>query len=172
MVVDSATEPFVLLLLAAGALAIVVGEVRDGALVLLALLPIVGADVVTEYRGERALEALRAASAPTSRVRRAGTVVDLAAADLVPGDVVLLRTGDVVPADLRLWRVDGLLVDRSALTGESVPEPGRVVADASGSVWPRVDRWPTPGRASSAGGARGSSWRSARRPRSGGSPAA
>ncbi|MGZ8501929.1 MAG: cation-transporting P-type ATPase, partial [Candidatus Limnocylindrales bacterium] len=64
MVVDSATEPFVLLLLAAGALAIVVGEVRDGALVLLALLPIVGADVVTEYRGERALEALRDASAP------------------------------------------------------------------------------------------------------------
>ena len=56
--------------------------------------------------------------------------MDLAAAALVPGDVVLLRTGDVVPADLRLWRIDGLLVDRSALTGESVPEPGRVAADA------------------------------------------
>ena len=42
-------------------LAIVVGEVRDGLLVLAGLLPIVGADVVTEYRGERALEALREA---------------------------------------------------------------------------------------------------------------
>jgi P-type Ca2+ transporter type 2C len=129
MVLEAATEPFVLLLLAAGALAIALGEVRDGALVLLALLPIVGADVVTEYRGERALEALRAASAPASRVRRDGTVVDIATAELVPGEIVLLRTGDVVPADLRLWRADGLLVDRSALTGESVPERGRVAPD-------------------------------------------
>ena len=49
---------------AAGVLAILLGEVRDGLLVLVGLVPIVGADVVTEYRGERALEALRDASAP------------------------------------------------------------------------------------------------------------
>jgi Ca2+-transporting ATPase len=130
LVLKAATEPFVVLLLIAGVLAIALGEVRDGVLVLLALAPIVGADVFTEYRGERALEALREASAPMSRVRRDGTILDVAAASLVPGDVVLLRTGDVVPADLRLWRVDGLLVDRSLLTGESVPEPGRIAADA------------------------------------------
>ena len=129
MVVDSSTEPFVVLLVVAGVLAVIVGEVRDGLLVLIALLPIVGADVFTEYRGDRALEALREASAPTSRVRRDATVIDVPAADLVAGDVVLLRTGDVVPADLRLWRVDGLLVDRSVLTGESVPEPGRLAPD-------------------------------------------
>ena len=74
MVVAAATEPFVLMLAVAGLLAIVVGEARDGLLVLAGLLPIVGADVVTEYRGERALEALRAASAPTARVRRGGAV--------------------------------------------------------------------------------------------------
>ena len=131
MVVGAATEPFVVLLLASGVLAIVLGEVRDGLLVLLGLMPIVGADVVTEYRGERALEALRAASAPAARVRRSGAVLDVPADALVPGDVVLLRTGDVVPADLRLWRAEGLLLDRSILTGESVPEPGRVEADAA-----------------------------------------
>ncbi len=129
MVVEAATEPFVVLLLAAGVLAIVLGEVRDGLLVLLGIMPIVGADVVTEYRGERALEALRAASAPAARVRRSGAVLDVPAGALVPGDVVLLRTGDVVPADLRLWRAEGLLLDRSILTGESVPEPGRVEPD-------------------------------------------
>ncbi len=129
MVVDSATEPFVILLVVAGILAVAVGEVRDGLLVLIALLPIVGADVFTEYRGDRALEALREASAPSSRVRRDATVIDVPAAGLVVGDVVLLRTGDVVPADLRLWRADGLLVDRSVLTGESVPEPGRLAPD-------------------------------------------
>ncbi len=130
MIVEAAIEPFVLLLAAAGVGAIVLGEVRDGVLVLLGLVPIVGADVVTEYRGERALEALRDASAPHARVRRGGRVDDVPAASLVPGDVVLLRVGDVVPADVRVSRADRLLVDRSILTGESVPETARVDADA------------------------------------------
>ena len=138
MVRDAATEPFVLLLLGAGILAVALGEVRDGLLILAGLGPIVIADVVTEYRGERALEALRDASAPRARVRRDGTVGDVDAAGLVPGDVVLLRAGDVVPADLRLLRADRLLLDRSALTGESVPEPGSAEADPASA--PLTDR--------------------------------
>ncbi|MEX1170186.1 MAG: HAD-IC family P-type ATPase, partial [Chloroflexota bacterium] len=138
MVWDAATEPFVLLLLAAGALAVVLGEVRDGLLILAALIPIVGADVVTEYRGERALEALRDASAPRARVRRDGEVDDVNAAELVPGDIVLVRAGDVVPADLRVLRAERLLVDRSALTGESVPEPSTPDPDAADA--PLADR--------------------------------
>ena len=129
MVFEAATEPFVLLLAAAGFAAILLGEVRDGILILIALLPIVGADVVTEYRGERALDALRDASAPMARVRRDGVASDVPAATLVPGDIVLLRVGDVVPADLRVSRTDRLLVDRSVLTGESVPESAHVDPD-------------------------------------------
>lgn len=138
MVWDAATEPFILLLLGAGALAVVLGEVRDGLLVMGGLLPIVLADVVTGFRAERALEALHAASAPMARIRRGGEARDLPAAELVPGDVVLLRTGDVVPADLRLLETDALLVDRSALTGESLPETGSVAADPVDS--PLADR--------------------------------
>jgi Ca2+-transporting ATPase len=122
MIWDAVTEPFVVLLFVAGVLAIVLGEVRDGALVLIALLPIVLADIVTTFRSERALESLREAAAPMARVRRGGQVIDIRAADLVPGDVVLLRAGEIVPADLRLTVADRLLIDRSALTGESVPE--------------------------------------------------
>jgi P-type Ca2+ transporter type 2C len=125
MVVEALTEPFVIMLGVAGVLAILVGEVRDGLLVLGGLLPIVGADVVTEYRGERALEALRDASAPMARVRRDGAVADVPASTLVAGDMVLLQGGDVVPADLRVTRADRLLVDRSVLTGESIPEEAR-----------------------------------------------
>jgi Ca2+-transporting ATPase len=127
---EGITEPFVLLLAAAGVLAMAVGEVRDGLLILVALVPIVGADVVTQYRAERALEALRSASAPRARVRRDGAAREIPAAELVPGDLVLLRAGDVVPADLRLVAASGLLVDRSILTGESLPEtadPGAVI---------------------------------------------
>jgi len=126
LILEAVTEPFVVLLIVAGVLAVLLGEVRDGLLVLLALLPIVGADVITEYRGERALEALREATAPTAHVRRDGTVEAVAASTIVPGDIVLLRGGDVVPADLRLLRVDRLQIDRSVLTGESVPEMARV----------------------------------------------
>jgi Ca2+-transporting ATPase len=129
MLIGAATEPFVVLLAVAGGLAILVGEVRDGLLVLAGLLPIVGADVVTEYRGERALEALREASAPVARVRRDGAPVALPASEIVPGDIVLLQAGDVVPADLRVIRSDRLLVDRSVLTGESIPEEGCVERD-------------------------------------------
>ncbi|HEY6058154.1 MAG TPA: HAD-IC family P-type ATPase, partial [Candidatus Limnocylindrales bacterium] len=129
MLRDAATEPFVLLLAFAGGLAIALGEVRDGLLVLVGLMPIVGGDVVTEYRGERALEALRDASAPVARVRRDGRASTLPAAELVPGDVVLLQAGDVVPADLRVTRATRLLVNRSVLTGESVPEPARTEPD-------------------------------------------
>ncbi len=128
-VVEAATEPFVLLLIAAGVLAILLGETRDGILILLALIPIVGADVVTEYRAERALEALRDASAPLARVRRDGTAAETAASESGPGDIVLLKAGDIVPADLRILAADRLLVDRSILTGESVPEPGTVDPD-------------------------------------------
>src|SRR4051795_5604573 len=135
---DALTEPFVILLIVAGVLAVALGEIRDGLLVLLALLPIVGADVVTGYRGEKALDALRAASAPTARVRREAVVDDVAAAGLVLGDIVLLRAGDVVPADLRLLRADRLIVDRSVLTGESVPEPAGVAADPQDA--PLTDR--------------------------------
>ena len=134
MLWEAATEPFILLLLAAGVGAIALGEVRDGLFVLIGVLPIIGADVVTEFRGERALEALRDAAAPRARVRRAGETADVPAADLVPGDVVLVRAGDVVPADLRLTDAERLLLDRSSLTGESVPEPGSVAPDPPGTT--------------------------------------
>ena len=133
LVVRSATQPFVLVLLVAGIAAAVIGEVRDGLLILAGLVPLVGADVATEYRGERALQALRDASAPRAQVRRDGRAVDLAAADLVPGDVVLVHVGDVVPADLRLIRTDRLVLDRSVLTGESLPETMSVEPDAAAS---------------------------------------
>jgi Ca2+-transporting ATPase len=133
IVLDAATEPFVVMLASAGILAVLLGETRDGLLVLVGLLPIVGADVVTEYRGERAIEALRAASAPTARVRRDGLVTSVPAAALVPGDAVLFQAGDVVPADARIWRADRLLLDRSVLTGESLPEAGTADPDRADS---------------------------------------
>ena len=54
---------------------------------------------------------------------------ELPARELVPGDVVLLRVGDVVPADLRFIKSDALTIDRSILTGESLPEEASATPD-------------------------------------------
>jgi Ca2+-transporting ATPase len=135
---DAVTEPFILLLAAAGVGAVLLGEVRDGLFVLAGLIPIVGADVVTEYRSERALEALQEAAAPRAHVLRNGRDEEIAAAEVVPGDVLLLRAGDVVPADARIATASALVVDRSVLTGESIPESATPAADLLGA--PLLDR--------------------------------
>lgn len=72
-----------------------------------------------EYRAERALEALNQLAAPTATVVRSGREREIAAADLVPGDIVLIESGDTIPADGRLLSAAALKVVESALTGES-----------------------------------------------------
>ncbi|MEV4143845.1 HAD-IC family P-type ATPase [Amycolatopsis sp. NPDC049691] len=74
-----------------------------------------------ERRADRAVAALRELLSPSARVRRGGQVVDVPAADLVPGDVVLVEAGDRIPADGRVLSQVGLETDESGLTGESVP---------------------------------------------------
>ena len=138
MLWDAVTEPFILVLIGSGALAVVLGETRDGLLILAGVVPIVAADVVTGYRAERALEALRAASAPTARVRRDGAAVECLAREVVPGDILLLNSGDVVAADARVVSAQAALLDRSVLTGESLPEPVVTASDPEDA--PLVDR--------------------------------
>ena len=125
----AASEPFILLLVAAGVGAVLLGEVRDGLFVLGGLVPIVGADVATTYRSERALAELRNAVAPRAQVLRDSLRRELPAREIVPGDVLLLAAGDIVPADARVLPGGGLLVDRSVLTGESVPEQANPAPD-------------------------------------------
>ncbi len=73
-----------------------------------------------EGKAARALEGIRNLLSLKAKVVRDGRRLDMAATDLVVGDLVLLRPGDKVPADLRLVRVSNLKVEESALTGESV----------------------------------------------------
>lgn len=74
-----------------------------------------------EYRAEDALAHLKRLSAPHAWVRRDGKLMQVPAADLVPGDLVRIEAGNRVFADGTLIGDAGLLVDESMLTGESVP---------------------------------------------------
>ncbi|NLV05932.1 calcium-translocating P-type ATPase, PMCA-type [Haloarcula rubripromontorii] len=108
-------------LLAAAVLSALAGHAIDA--VLITVIVVVNGifGFVQDYRAEQSLEALRELTAPTATVRRDGTTVEVAATELVPGDVIELESGDVVPADGRLLEDVDLEVDEAALTGESAP---------------------------------------------------
>jgi P-type Ca2+ transporter type 2C len=74
-----------------------------------------------EGKAAAAVAALQKMMIIKARVRRDGRLAQLAAEELVPGDIVSVEAGDVVPADGRLLRTATLEVDESALTGESLP---------------------------------------------------
>ncbi len=74
---------------------------------------------VQESRAEKALAALKKLSSPNVRVIRDGKPTEVAAKDLVPGDVMLIEAGMQVAADGRLLEVSNLQIRESALTGEA-----------------------------------------------------
>jgi H+-transporting ATPase len=74
-----------------------------------------------ERKADTAIEFLKQRLAPHARVMRGDAWKDIPARDLVPGDVVRVRLGDIVPADCKLFGGAFLIVDESALTGESLP---------------------------------------------------
>jgi H+-transporting ATPase len=74
-----------------------------------------------EYKADNAIALLKQRLALKARVLRDGKWREVEARELVPGDVVRVRLGDVIPADIKLMEGDYLLIDQSALTGESLP---------------------------------------------------
>jgi H+-transporting ATPase len=108
---------------------------EDLAIIATMLLINAGVGFFEEHKADTAIQALKARLALRARVLRGGTWREIAAENLVPGDVVLVRLGNVVPADLSL-RGDGFLsVDQSALTGESLPVDRKAGEEAySGSI--------------------------------------
>ena len=77
--------------------------------------------VVQENKAEKAIDALKKLSAPTSTVIRNGKTTKIPSSELFPGDIILLSSGDLVPADARLIHTYSLSVEESGLTGESTP---------------------------------------------------
>ncbi|WP_019626380.1 cation-transporting P-type ATPase [Thioalkalivibrio sp. ALJT] len=75
---------------------------------------------VQEGKAEKALDAIRKMLSPRAVVTRGGERREIAADQLVPGDIVHLQAGDRVPADLRLFETKNLRLEEAVLTGESV----------------------------------------------------
>ncbi len=105
----------------AALLSAIVQKWEDFTIITVLLLVNASLDFFQEHRALNALKALKQRLAIEVIVLRDGKFTILAARELVPGDIAKLKIGDIIPADVQLLKGDYLLVDQSALTGESLP---------------------------------------------------
>jgi len=113
-------EPMLLLLVGAGVVYLILGDLKDSIVLLVSIFVVLGISLYQQQKTERALEALRDLSSPRALVIRNGKEKRIAGRDVVRGDMVVLQEGDRVPADALVLSAVSLSVDESLVTGESV----------------------------------------------------
>jgi Ca2+-transporting ATPase len=121
MFLDQFKDFLIIVLIAAGIIAGIVGKPTDAAAIMaiVVLNAIIG--FIQEFKAEKAMEALKRMASPNATVSRDGIPYTVPASEIVPGDVVLVEAGQIIPADMRLFEIASLKIEEAALTGESVP---------------------------------------------------
>ena len=118
---DQFRSPLIAILGLAAAVAWFLGKGFDVWVILAVVLLNAVLGFVLEYHASGAIAALQRLTSPRARVLRDGAVRELAAAEVVVGDVLVLEAGDRVAADARVLQANELAADESGLTGESLP---------------------------------------------------
>jgi P-type Ca2+ transporter type 2C len=118
----SVADPMALMLVVGGSVYMALGARREETVLLLAVLPVLGIDVLMETRSRRALKSLALAVAPRARVIRDRVECELPSEALVPGDLLAIGEGDVLHADAVVRWAANLSVDESHLSGEAEPQ--------------------------------------------------
>ena len=118
---EQLNDPLIYVLMAAAVISLLLHEISDAAIIVVVVCMNAVVGMIQEGKAQRALDSLKKLTSPRAYCIRDGKEKEIAASQLVPGDVVCLEAGCQIPADLRLTRTSGLKVEESALTGESVP---------------------------------------------------
>lgn len=134
IVLEVVKEPMFLLLLSAGLIYLLLGDVTDALMLLCFVFVVMGITIYQEYKTERVLEALRDLTSPRALVLRDGLEQRITGREVVRGDILILAEGDRVAADAVLISSHDFAADESLLTGESVsvckvgqPEAGKML---------------------------------------------
>ena len=135
-------EPMLLLLLAAGVVYLLLGDLEEALTLLFFVAVVITITLVQERKTERALAALRDLSSPRALVIRDGARRRIPGREVVRGDLLVVAEGDRVPADALLRTATHLEVDESLLTGESVPVRKRTAAEPPADARPGGDDLP------------------------------
>jgi Ca2+-transporting ATPase len=118
---ETLSDPMFALLLAAGVLYLVLGDLQEGLILFGLVLVVLALTLYQEGKTERAIESLRDLTSPRALVWRDGAAQRIAGRDVVCGDLLVLAEGDRVPADAVLVQGTEVQVDESLLTGEPLP---------------------------------------------------
>ncbi|RJP16051.1 MAG: cation-transporting P-type ATPase [Candidatus Abyssobacteria bacterium SURF_5] len=121
ILMDQFRSLMIVLLLMAAAVSLFFQEYVEGIAIAAVIAINTAIGFLTEMSAVRSMEALQRMTKVSTKARRNGTVKEIPADQLVPGDIVVLEGGDIVSADLRVIQASKLQADESALTGESVP---------------------------------------------------
>ena len=114
-------QPLIYILIISGVITAMLGEWIDSSVIFGVVLANALVGYLQESKAVHALAALARTMVSEATVLRQGSRLRIPSLEVVPGDIVFLDSGDKVPADLRLLHEQGLQIDESALTGESVP---------------------------------------------------
>jgi magnesium-transporting ATPase (P-type) len=120
-------SPLIYVLLVAALIALLLGQIKDSAVIMAVLLVNALVGFVQEGRAERSMAALKKLSAPKTHIRREGKLTTVPSRELVPGDVLMLSAGDRIAADARQVEAAAMIVLEGALTGESTGVTKRTV---------------------------------------------
>lgn len=113
-------EPMFLLLIFCGSLYMILGDYKEGIILMSTIIIIVFITFIQYRKTERALEALRNLAAPRALVIRDGKEIRIPGREVVRGELLVLHEGDRIAADGIVLKSVNLTVDESLLTGESV----------------------------------------------------
>lgn len=120
MILEQLNDPLILILVVAMAISLLLHEIGDAIIIVTVVVLNATVGIIQEGKASKAVEALKKISSPQAVVLRDGKRAKIPAEDLVLGDIVLLEAGNMIPADLRLLDTQGVFVEESTLTGESV----------------------------------------------------
>jgi Ca2+-transporting ATPase len=123
LVIEVMKEPMFLLLITCGILYMILGDYKEGIILISTISIIILITFLQHRKTEKALEALKKLSSPRALVFREGIEKRIPGREVVPDDIVILNEGDRIPADGILLEAFNFQVDESILTGESVPVP-------------------------------------------------
>ncbi len=141
MVIDGLKDKMILILLLASILSFILGELAEGVVILIIIFINSLISIIQEKKAMNAIIALRNMNAPHTTVIRDGKKQNILTKEVVVGDIIYLEDGNIVPADIRLIEENGLKVDESSLTGESVPveKDASLVLDKNTTLADRVN---------------------------------
>ena len=114
-------SPIVLLLVVAAGFSFFFEHWIEGFSIIGVLVITAALGFFMELQARRSMNALEKMDVNVSKVLRDNSIIEIPSERIVPGDILLIEAGDIVPADGRLFDLNQLEADESALTGESLP---------------------------------------------------